>query len=424
MTAITGQLDHFLLGLTPLERLDAIQKYHNDPSSHQWFVFIGLSIIAILAILLVISMYRRKKNTRNASGGLFDEYADAKGLTDREYRMLMNIAVCASLKRNEFIFTLPSAFDRQAAAMIEETLAKKGIEESRKLQTELDGLRDKLDFRYYHSPDMVEMTETETQSSRQIPLKKKIHIKRNHRTSNGDLEAMVINNSPEGLTLQLKAPVEIVFGQPWVCRYYSGRFVAEFNTTVLKCSGQIVMLQHNDHIRLVNRRKFLRVPTKQPAYVARFPFTKEAAADTALSRTKNGGAGRDAAGPEENAFQAPHFVPAIVTELGGPGLRITTTLPVNVGDRVLLMFKLDQHISSSAARSGNEKIIEHIAQVRHITNDENGASVALELVGLNDEGIDELIRATNEASIMLNKWRNSYQQMHSRNKQAEPLVSV
>lgn len=424
MIEMTGHLNSFLLGLTPLQRLDAVRKYHSDPASHRLFVVVGLTIIAVLAILLVISIYRRKKTVQHASDGLFDEYADAKALTDREYRILMNIATSAGLRRNEFIFTLPSAFDRQAALMVEEVLAKKGTEESQKLQTELDCLREKLDFRHYTSPDAVTVNDAETESSRRIPLKKKIYIKRNHRSSNGDLEAMVINNSPEGLTVQFNTPVEIVFGQPWICRYYTGGFIAEFNTTVVKCSGQMVLLNHNDHIRRVNRRRFLRVPTRQPAYVASFPFTKEAGDNRASLRKKVDAVRSESADQTNGGFEPPRFVAATVTELGGPGLRIRTTLKLNIGDRVLLMFKLDQNKLSPEARAGDEKIIEHIAKVRHIINDENGSSVALELVGLSDDGVNELICATNDASIKLNKWRNSYRNSQVGNRQAMQFVSV
>ena len=72
---------------------------------------------------------------------------------------------------------------------------------------------------------------------------------------------------------------------------------------------------------------------------------------------------------------------------------------------MLLIFKLDTveipEVSNRQSRS--QRIIEDIAKVRHIAKDENGSSVALELTGLNDDGINELIRATNEVSISRSK---------------------
>jgi hypothetical protein len=405
-----------MLGLTPVERLDALSRYHSDPTSHRLFVIIGLTIIGILTILLLLSVYRRKKSIQPVAG-VFDEYADARNLSDHEYRILMNMAVGAKLKRTEFIFTLPSVFDRQSALMIEDTQAAHGIEESLKLQTQLDLLREKLNFRHYTSPDELMVTDAETQSTRQIPLKKKLFIKRNHRTSNGDLEAVVLENTTEGLMVQFKRPVEIVFGQPWVCRCYTGGLVAEFNTTVLRCSVQQAVLAHSDHVRLINRRRFLRVPMQQPAYIAKFPFKKETPEDDLNGSTPV----RRQTLPAENPFEPPQFVPATVIELGGPGLRIRTTLKLTVGERILLMFKLDQHQKTAASSEEAGKIIEHIAVVRHLIDDQNDAVAALELVGLNDDGIDELIRVTNEASIKLNKWRNSYQQTQNTDPQTLPV---
>lgn len=414
MTALTGYLNN-MLALTPLERLEAIREYHSDPATHRLFVVLGLCIVVILTGLLLISVYRRRKQLTQSSGVLFDEYADAKSLTDREYRLLMNMAISAGLKRAEMIFSLPSAFDREATLLIEDTQTRLGIEESLKVQTEVDGLREKLSFRNYTSPDELVIPDARTQSTRQIPLKKKIFIKRNHRSSNGDLEATVMTNTPDGLTVEFKRPVEIVFGQPWVCRYYTGGLVAEFNTTVSRCSAHRVMLNHNDHVRLINRRRFLRVPMQQPAYIAKFPFKKEP-----LDGTEGSSPARRQPMLPETHFEPPCFVPATVTELGGPGLRLRTTLSLTVGERVLLMFKLDQRQRLSQADA--EKIIEHIAIVRHLITDENGTSAALELIGLNDDGIDELIRATNEASIKLNKWRSSYQSQDP--EPSEPVVSV
>ena len=411
--AITGFFNDVVLGLTPIERLDAITKYHSNSASNQSFILIGFTIAAILAMLLIISIYYRK-NTQRPSGQLFSEYAKAKELTDREYRMLMNIAANTGLRKNESIFTLPSLFDREAANMVKNTQAEQGIKQSQQLQGELTLLREKLGFHQYTSPDTISTAQADAQSSRQIPLKKKIYIKRNHQQTNGDLEGTVIKNTPAGLTVQFTTPVEIIFGQSWICRYYSGAFVAEFTTTVVKCSGQIVVLNHSNHVRQINRRKFLRVPVKKPAYVANFPFKKEPSPDDYLLRKKITSI-QNTSGQTDEYFKPPRFVPATVTELGGPGLRINTDLSLNVGDRVLLMFKLDQNkkmASTAKRKTGSEKIIEHIAQVRHITNEGSARSFALELTGLNDDGIDELIRATNEASFGMNKWSRSHPVSH------------
>ena len=91
------------------------------------------------------------------------------------------------------------------------------------------------------------------------------------------------------------------------------------------------------------------------------------------------------------------------------------------------MFKLD-HPKKTNAYAYQEKlpdpIIEHIAKVRHIIKDKNGPSVALELIGLSDNEMDELIRATNEASIGMHKQQMHYQPSEVSTKYPRQLVSV
>jgi hypothetical protein len=43
--------------------------------------------------------------------------------------------------------------------------------------------------------------------------------------------------------------------------------------------------------------------------------------------------------------------------------------------------------------------VENIGEVRHTKPTQNGLSIAVEMTGLSDSNIDELIRATNAASL-------------------------
>lgn len=422
---ITGCYNNIVLGLTPIQRWDAVTKQPKTTISNGWFMAFGIVVVIISALLLLIRIYLRRKETHYSNSQLFAQYAKAKDLTDREYRMLLDIAITAGLKQNESIFKLPSTFDRQTARMIERSQASEGIEQSSQLAAELSLLREKLGFQQYTSPNTASKINPNPQGTRQIPVKKKLYIKRNHRMTDGDLESTVVKNTPAGLTVQFRGPVEIIFGQPWICRYYSGSFVAEFKTTVAKCSGDIVVLNHSNSVELINRRKFLRVPVKNPAYVASFPFNKPASTDVNQFRTKNTAPWKVSSSASE-CFEPPLFIPATVTELGGPGLRIEANLDVNVGDRVLLMFKLDSTgvPTRSNRRTVPERILENIAKVRHITKKETVSSIALEFVDLNDNEIDELVRATNEVSVGMNKRRHHYPENGVRRGLNAELVSV
>jgi len=104
------------------------------------------------------------------------------------------------------------------------------------------------------------------------------------------------------------------------------------------------------------------------------------------------------------AWQPPEFIPAVVTELAGPGLRIEAPLDVKVGDRVLVLFKLGEEENQDAdlqntGKASAPRIIEDMGEVRHTKAIQNGLSIAVELIGLSDLNVNELIRITNAASL-------------------------
>jgi hypothetical protein len=180
----------------------------------------------------------------------------------------------------------------------------------------------------------------------------------------------------------LAEPVKITFGELWRIRYYFGSSVWEFDTSVVSYDGNILVLNHNDDVRFINRRRFIRVPVKKQAFIAHFPFEKTL----------------------EPVWGPPEFVPAVVTELAGPGLRIESRLQVKEGERVLVVFSLDeeQGRNLTTANTGISKIVEDIGEVRHTRAIPNGLSIAVELTGLSDSDINELIRVTNAASVWAN----------------------
>lgn len=399
---IAGYFNNVVLGSTPLQRWEALKNYEHDPAGHPWLNAVGILVIVLLAALFYVNRLNRIKREKGSSGQLFSESARSKDLTDHEHRLLLDIANNEALKRIELIFTLPSAFDRGAAHLVEDALAEQGIEQSRQLQAELSFLREKLGFRKPPLPDTAPAIDPGGLSSRQIPAKKKIFIRLPKASvASDDLEATVIENTADELRVEFSTPVEVVFGQSWRCRYYSGAFAGEFETTVSRCSGVVVALNHSDHIRLINRRKFLRVPINGSAYVASFPLMKTLAGKDTVRRKKN--AAVEAA--PNTLLEPPVFFPATVTELGGPGLRIDTHLEVVTGDRVLLVFKLNDPAAKDSTFAGisSKGIVEDIAKVRHIVAKEEGFSIALELTGLSDEGIEMLVRAANEAALSRTK---------------------
>jgi len=401
---ITTAFDTVALSLTPLERLKAMgSRLATNFIDANWFVLAALAAITILIAILVVISYNRKVQSRRASTRIFDEYARKSGLSKRECEILLQVARKAGIRQSEAIFTMANAFDSGAARMMEENIQEQNQQEGERLKNEMSFLREKLGFQK-KSLTAIGSPTTRRLSSRQIPVGKKLHITRRKTRNLADIESTVVKNDDVELAIKLAVQVETAPGEFWRARYYFGASVWEFDTSVVSCNGDILVLNHSDDVRFVNRRRFARVPVNKPAFVARFPFARAASLNG--DRVKKGIEARlllsSAAG---RSWGPPEFVPAVVTELAGPGLRIELPLDVKMGERVLVVFNLngknDQTSGSQETGSAaTAKIIEDVGEVRHTKPIENGFSIAVELTGLGDSDVNELIRATNAASLL------------------------
>jgi len=70
----------------------------------------------------------------------------------------------------------------------------------------------------------------------------------------------------------------------------------------------------------------------------------------------------------------------------------------------LVVFKLDEEKGQESSVRGTgkmpkSKIAQDVGEVRHTRTIQNGFSIAVELVSLSDRDVDELVRATNAASL-------------------------
>ena len=148
----------------------------------------------------------------------------------------------------------------------------------------------------------------------------------------------------------------------------------------------------------------MRVPVQKQAFIAYFPFIRTPVTDSRKSM-KSFRMYRSPAGDSGSVWGPPEFVPAVVTELAGPGLCIEAPLELKVDNRVLVVLELDEGESQNSPPEGEDnksvtsKIVEDMGVVRHIKTVKNGFSIAVELIGLSDLDVNELIRATNAASL-------------------------
>jgi hypothetical protein len=423
-SVILAGINTFYLALTPLERWNAARRIDSASAGQRWFIILSLVAVVLLIAMFIASSYNQKNRRRKISNAGFGNYARKVGLSRRERKILRDIANRASLKQIESIFTMDRAFDRGSAELMKETLANRRAGISQNLIAQLSVLREKLGFER-RSPIPAGLTiNADKPSTRQIPAGKQLHMTRRRASEQADIESTVIENNEVELTVKLEASLESKPGELWSVRYYFGASVWEFETSSISCYGNILVLNHSDNIRFVNRRRFLRVPVNKPTFIARFPFSRM------LRPKSHTGGGRDSAGTSENSWGPPEFVPASVTELAGPGLRIEAPLEVKVGDRVLVILKLSEaEQEPGSQRTGRvepEKVVEDIGQVRHTKSMKNGFSIAVELTGLSEPNISELIRATNAASLKARARNKAAQTFDGSNdkqpKEQEPTV--
>ncbi len=405
--------------LTPVERWKAAGRFGSS-MTEPWFILTGVAVIIVLAGLLLMISLRRIARERKVSEQLFVDYAEQRGLSGREQQILLEIAYKAELKRTHSIFSMAGAFDHGAGKMIEESLAQQRAGESQRLRTELSFLREKLGFQKQTSVSIGSSTKLKKPSSRQIPEGKQLYINRRKTPDLGDIESTVIKNDNMELTVRLTTSVDSKLGELWRAQYYFGTSVWEFETSVVRCYGDILVLNHSDDMRFISRRRFLRIRVNKPAFIARFPFSRTLPPNINSSK-KVSGSRQGSANASGSTWGPPEFIPARVTELGGPGLRIEAPLEVKAGERVLVIVNLSETIDARPSNAGfrlkpavggsipdtrqESRIVEDIGEVRHTRAIEDGFSIAVELMGLSDSDVSELIRAANAASIKTNSNR-------------------
>ncbi len=409
---MTSGFNMIVLALTPIERWEAARQSNTSAYDH-WFILIGIAAIIILTVLLLTVSYHRITRERKVSGQLFFDIAEQRGLSGRERQILLKVANKAGLKRKQAIYSMVAAFDVGARKMIKECLDQQGVEESKWLRTELSFLREKLGFQKKTSFSIGSSSKLSKPSSRHILTGKKLYVTRRKSPDLGEIESTIIKNDYMELTIKLATPIESKRGELWRVRYSFGASVWEFDSSVVRYNNDVLVLNHSDDIRFISRRRFLRVTVNKPAFIAHFPFSKTLSPNSNSSIKKNFATKKYSKNNPDEIWGPPEFMPARVTELGGPGFRIETKMEVKAGDRVIIIVNLsdeeeqDSNPSSKSTlhsvltrnrKTTSLKIIEDIGVIKHVKPIPNkGSSIAVELTGLSDSDLNELVRATNTA---------------------------
>jgi len=354
----------------------------------QWLVMIGVAVLLALVLALVAISFRRRQQAKRRKEEELDIAILRRGLAARERQILLAIAVRSGLRHTPDIFQQVDAFDRGAVQLLAECAQTRTPQEITALKAEVAVVRQKLGV-----PPVAAGRGAVARgrpSSREIPVGAPLELTGRRGEQAVALRVEVVRNDAIELAVALRAPLGSKPGDSWLARYYSGLSAWEFRTSTVRCDDQRLVLNHSDDIHFVNRRRFPRVPVRWPALIAPLPLVQGEPA-----------AGEAAAQPADLSRSAPEYAPAfvegLVTEFGGPGLRIEAPLPVQVEDRVLVVFRLGGIVGDSGAGT---RTVTGIGHVRHRHQMGPGLSIAVELTGLSDAEMETLASFVRELSSL------------------------
>ncbi|MEN6576848.1 MAG: hypothetical protein ABFD90_10940 [Phycisphaerales bacterium] len=381
-------IDHILLGLTVLERWQAVRQLGGGRASTHGFTLVAVLLLIVLVVLLIGVSYSRWVQKRSQTREVFTENALRRGLGARDRQILLAIVMRSGLRRTHDVFTAVDAFDRGAVKLLTECTRTRTTQENEHLRMEIGRLREKLGFQIASlARDMAGLGPA---SSRDIAPGKTVELTRTRPADALVARGEIVRNDEIEFAVKLAAPMESRSGDCWQVRHYTGLSAWEFDTSTVSCDGIRLVLNHCDTVQSTNRRRFPRVAVHGYALIAYLPFRQAHPSRPAMGTITGGRTASWAAGSVP-VGEVPVFAEGRMTELAGPGLRIQSAVQVHPGDRVLVVFTLDH---GSADVPGGWGTIAGIGRVRHCRGSDSGKSIAIELTGLSDAEIDELAYIT------------------------------
>lgn len=422
-----------LAELTPIQRFEAARELSSGLSANRWFLILAVAAIVILAILFVFATLYRRKYEFKISRNTFSDYAKQRGLSAKQKDLLFRLADKVGFKRKEAIFNLPVEFERSASRIISETLSSEGTQKAFDMRKEIFEIRRKLGFNTYFTKGNNYLKSSRT-TSRDIEEGKEVYLTSLENSSIEDIKAVVVENNEMELKVKPSVLIDTSPGKHWRISYSSGAAVWEFDTTIFNVESNLITFSHSSEVRYINRRRFLRTKVDKPALIADFPFSRR------IAKKVHNGSQEDEQENEgtekQYTINPPDFVSARVTELAGPGLRIETDINVDIGQRLLVVFELEkQHMQKKSKRKaestekGNDNIliqevgvVEEVAEVKRKQSASGRNVIAVELVGLSDNILDDLVKATNEAAVKSDS--ESDEGSRRDNKKADTAVNV
>ena len=355
--------------MTPQERLRAMRRINTGSGTEfltgRWLELAGWLTIVLLVVVLGILYKKRMKKKTSCEKNSFSENATRLRLNGEEQDIVSAIATLAGIKQRNSVFTLRPAFDAGLSRLMCEIFsAGQELAERRKFHEAVLSIKTKLGFISSQLQNGVANRNGKGRTTRQIPVGTEVWISPSNNDTDERFGAKITQNDNFEFSLRPEVPVTCSPGNIWTVRYSNGAMIWEFEAIATACSQENISFSHSERIRYVNRRRFTRVPTNKPAKIAQFPVFGQMT---------------------ESGEMELSFVPAVIREIAGPCLQVRTDLPVQIRERVLLVFDLEEG-----------RLVQDVGEVRDIRNSETGDAIIIELIGLHAKAIGELVRVANQ----------------------------
>jgi len=345
----------FLAQLTVTDRWRAAGQGWSQQFA-TWTVWVPV-LVAIAAGVGLIVAYRYW-TARRAVLRRFGHQAGRLGLTRNQRTVLDRLAAASGAKDLTVVLADPEVFDRGARRlMADAALARLTDQQRHQVAVAIEVVRGKLELGQGRPDGLLEAGT----GPRLIRGDAAMVVRRGHAAP---VEATAASLKGRDLTLELEGDTTLNLGESCLVRFVRGHVQWELGVSVTVALTGLAIVRTIGEPRCVNLRRFTRVPTNRSVFLALFPFS---------------------AGPREDL---PEFVPGTVTEIAGPGLRIDAPLVADVGERVLVVVK-----------AGDDRTIQGVGRVRRLVGGEDGLPVlAIEMIGLSEAELGELVRETNAAA--------------------------
>jgi hypothetical protein len=327
------------------------------PMGWLWTI-IAAVLLALIAVGLVIALIHKTKQLRETRvKESFEAHAKRVGLTVEEQSFLGNIAHLAGLQDSRAIFTASSAFNLAVDRLVSShRVAEMPAQIRDRMDTTISALREKLGFRLDDAAVSTMITTRQIKEGAElliVPPKGQDAFK-----------VRIKKNAPAGMFVEPLGEIDPPIRVELVARYMDQEAVWEFDTEATDKDQHILLLKHTSQIRLVNRRRYARIPTNKPARLACLPFFQHS-----------------------TEIGIPKFVAGTVVEIGGPGLVFEAPAVPKIGELIVVVVELEEG-----------RIIQGVAKVHRVStvNDEL-SNIAAQMIDLNESQTNALARATNLA---------------------------